>query len=79
MRGVDGRAIGVRLVPVLFEFFVDSALGDGELRRCGLVLLFLVVALGALSESGGPDGPVPASLCSGASCREGFWLLVFSC
>ena len=33
--GVDGRAIGVRLVPVLFESFVDSALGGGELRGGG--------------------------------------------
>ena len=35
MCGVDGRAIGVRFVPVLFEFFVDSALGGGELRGGG--------------------------------------------
>ena len=35
MCGVDGRAIGVRLVPVLFESFLDSALGGGELHGCG--------------------------------------------
>ena len=65
--GVDGRAIGVRLVPVLFEFFLDSALGDGEL--CG-GRLFLLVALGpqGLSANGGPGVSVPAPLCSGASC-----------
>ena len=33
--GVDGSGPGVRLVPVLFEFFLDSALGDGELRGGG--------------------------------------------
>ena len=35
MCGVEGRAIGVRLVPVLFEFFLDSTLGGGELHGCG--------------------------------------------
>ena len=35
MCGVDGRAIGVGLVPVLFESFLDSALGGGELHGCG--------------------------------------------
>ena len=44
--------MGVRLVPVLLEFFV---------------LLFLFVSLGPLSESGGLGGSVPATLCSGAS------------
>ena len=69
MCGVDGRARGVRLVPVLFESFLDSTLGEGELHECGLVLLFLVVALGAwvLSKSDGPGGSVPATLCSGPS------------
>ena len=64
--GVDGCAVGVRLVPVLFESFPDPALGGGELDRGGLVLLFFL-ALGAFSESGGPGGSVPATLCSGAS------------
>ena len=67
MCGVDGRAIGVRLVPVLFESFLDSALGGGELHGCGLVLSFFLVALGAFSESGGPGGSVLASLFSGPS------------
>ncbi len=64
--GVDGCGPGVRLVPMLFESFLDSTLGGGELHGCGFFVLFLVVALGALSESGGPGVSVPASLCSGA-------------
>ena len=56
-------------MPVLFESFLDSALGYGELDGCGLVLPFLVVVLGAwvLSEDGGPGGAVLASLFSGPS------------
>ena len=67
--GVDGRAIGVRLVPVLFESFLDSALGGGELHGCGFFVLFLLDALGpqGLSVLGGPGGSFAASLCSGAS------------
>ena len=67
--GVDGRAIGVRLAPVLLESFPDPALGGCEIRGCGLVLLFFLVALGGwvLSESGGPGGSVLASLFSGLS------------
>ena len=68
VRGVDGACPGVRLVPVLFESFPDSALGDGELCGGGFFVLFLLYALGPLSEGGGPGGSVPASLCSGASC-----------
>ncbi len=66
--GVDGCAIGVWLVPVLFESFPDSALGGGELNGRGLVLLVLLVSLGGwvLSEHGGPGVSVPAPLCSGA-------------
>ena len=65
--GVDGSCPGVRLVPVLFEFFLDSTLGDGELRGGGFFVLFLLYALGpqGLSASGGPGVSVPA-------CREGF-------
>ena len=57
-------------MPVLFEFFADSTLGDGELRGGGFFVLFLLYALGpqGLSANGGPGGSVPASLCSGASC-----------
>ena len=69
MCGVDGRAVGVRFVPVLFEFFLDSALGGGELRGCGF---FFLVSLGALSENGGPGGSFAAPLCSGASGGESF-------
>ena len=67
---VDGRAIGVRLVPVLFESFPDSTLGGGELHGCGFFVLFLLYALGpqGLSANGGPGVSVPAALCSGASC-----------
>ena len=54
-------------MPVLFELLLDSALGDGELYRCGFFVLFLLFALGALSESGGPGVSVPASLSSGAT------------
>ena len=66
--GVDGSGPGVRLVPVPFESFLDSTLGDGELRGGGFFVLFLLYALGpqGLSASGGPGGSVPASLCSGA-------------
>ena len=39
-----------------------------ELCGCGFFVLFLLYALGPLSESGGPGGSVPATLCSGASC-----------
>ena len=69
MCGVDGRAIGVRLVPVLFESFLDSALGGGELHGCGFFVLFLLDALGpqGLSVLGGPGGSVLASLFSGPS------------
>ena len=65
--GVDGRAIGVRLVPVLFESFLDSALGGGELHGCGFFVLFLLDALGpqGLSVLGGPGGSFAASLFSG--------------
>ena len=71
--GVDGSGPGVRLVPVLFEFFPDSTLGDGELRGGGFFVLFLLYALGpqGLSASGGPGGSVPAcreGACSGPSC-----------
>ena len=71
--GVDGRAKGIRFVPVLFESFLDSALGGGELHGGGLVLRFLVVALGAwvLSEHGGPGGSVLATLFSGPSSSGG--------
>ena len=56
-------------MPVLFEFFLDSTLGDGELRGGGFFVLFLLYALGpqGLSASGGPGVSVPAALCSGAS------------
>ena len=68
--GVDGSGLGVRLVPVLLEFFLDSTLGDGELRGGGFFVLSLLYALGpqGLSANGGPGVSVPASLCSGASC-----------
>ena len=64
-----GAAPGVGFVPVLFEFFVDSTLGDGELCGCGFFVLFLLYALGpqGLSANGGPGVSVPAALCSGAS------------
>ena len=57
-------------MPVLFEFFLDSTLGDGELRGCGFFVFFLLYALGrqGLSANGGPGVSVPAALCSGASC-----------
>ena len=77
MCGVDGRAIGVRLVPVPFEFFLDSTLGDGELHGGGFFVLFLLYALGpeGLSANGGPGVSVPAPLCSGAvEFGEGFEL-----
>ena len=78
--GVDGRAIGVRLAPVLFESFPDPALGGGDLHGCGLVLLFFLVALGGwvLSESGGPGSSVLASLFSGpSSSRPSYSVLGF--
>ena len=64
-------------MPVLFEFFLDSTLGDGELCGGGFFVLFLLYALGpqGLSASGGPSVSVPAALCSGASC-SGFSFFV---
>ena len=73
-RAVSGRGVwsrwvrpGVGLVPVLFEFFVDSALGGGELRGCGYFVLYALGPQG-LSANGGPGVSVPAALCSGPSC-----------
>ena len=54
-------------MPVLFEFFVDSALGGGELRGCGFFVLYALGPQG-LSANGGPGVSVPAALCSGPSC-----------
>ena len=91
--GVDGCGPGIRLVPVLLEFFPDPALGGGELHGCGffvlfvlflLFLLFLLYALGpqGLSANGGPGGrrdgaAVFGSVVSGAVVQGEF--LVSSC
>ena len=71
MCGVDGSCPGVGLVPVLFEFLVDSALGGSELHGGGVFVLFLLYVVlrpQGLSANGGPGVSVPAALCSGASC-----------